>query len=146
MMVVSWVPELYSSHKEQILTTEYRGFIELCVYYIQALAGWLAGRCKSDQPSPGNNNPDKMRPSALVSVLKNYPDLRLQPNVSETWTPQDSEITPKLGKGKWLVRPRRNTPGPHWFMKMAVVDITFLSGGRLTFWHAIDFSRNLPGV
>jgi hypothetical protein len=44
---------VYSNHKEQILTTEYRGSIEH----------------KSDPPSPSNNS-DKMHPSTLVSFLK----------------------------------------------------------------------------
>jgi hypothetical protein len=33
-----------------------------------------------------------------------------------------------------------HTPGPHWFIKMTGVDITFLSGSRLTSWHAVGFS------
>jgi hypothetical protein len=38
MMIVGWLPERVFQPQEQILTTEYRGFIELFDYYLQALA------------------------------------------------------------------------------------------------------------
>jgi hypothetical protein len=103
----------------------------VCIFHTNA------GGRKSVQPPRSNDQ--KNGHSALVYIFRKRPYLRLQPTSRDMHPSRISSYT-RVGERK-MVRPRRNTPGLHWFMKMAGVYITFLSGGRLTFWQHIDFSR-----
>jgi hypothetical protein len=92
----------------------------------------------SCQPPP-NSDPDKMHPSNSCLVLKTRLICGRSPMSRDMNPSRISSYT----KVCWGISTRHKHSTTALIYKMAGVEITFLSGGRLTFWHAISFRTDI---